>query len=206
MRGKYIVIEGSDGTGKSTQVKLLRSRLQAEGVSSIEFHEPEGTPVTDAIRTIIKDGTLARDSITNLLLFTAARHEIWKHASQSLSEGTWVISSRNYFSTLAYQGYGEGVDRTLILRTTQEFTDSTYMKPDLAVILTLTNEEERRTRIQQRGELHPDTFESRDATFQAAVKQGYLDIARDKGLSIIASEQTPNAITEQIYELIRKIR
>ena len=60
-RGKYIVIEGHDGTGKSTQVGLIREKLAADGINSIEFHEPQGSPIADEIRTVIKNGALERD-------------------------------------------------------------------------------------------------------------------------------------------------
>ena len=203
MGGKYIVIEGSDGTGKSTQVQLLREKLKTKGIDSIEFHEPEGAPIADEIRTIIKNGQLPRDGQTNLLLFTAARHEIWKHAEQKLKEGIWVVAARNYFSTLAYQGYGEGLSLELIRETTRTFTSKTYMTPDLAVILSLDDENERERRIKSRGELEkPDTFESKSAGFQAAVKNAYLTIAKEHNLQIISANQTPDEITQQIWSLL----
>lgn len=203
-RGKYIVIEGHDGTGKSTQVGLIREKLAAQGIESIEFHEPQGSPIADEIRTVIKNGALERDGKTNLLLFTAARHEIWKHAQEELAQGTWVVAARNYFSTLAYQGYGEGLALELITSTTAQFTDELYMKPDLAVILTLEDQEERIKRISQRGKLNtPDTFESRNEQFQSAVEQGYLDIAKKYELPTISASQSKEAIAEQIYQLIK---
>lgn len=203
MRGKYIVIEGSDGTGKSTQVQLLREKLKEQGINSIEFHEPEGAPIADEIRRVIKNGELPRDGQTNLLLFTAARHEIWKRARQELENGTWVIAARNYFSTLAYQGYGEGLDLDLILETTEKFTDETYMNPDVAVILSLDDETERKRRISERGELAaPDTFESKNSDFQTTVKDAYVKIARQRNLPIISASQTPKEILAQIYALL----
>lgn len=203
-RGQYIVIEGHDGTGKSTQVGLLREKLTERGIESIEFHEPEGAPIANEIRTIIKNGALPRDGQTNLLLFTAARHEIWKQAQEKLAKGTWIVASRNYFSTLAFQGYGEGLDIELIRKTTRMFTDEVYMKPDVAVILSLDDENERKKRITQRGELeNPDTFESKDATFQQAVKNGYLKIADEYNLPVISALQTPEETTRQIYSLLR---
>lgn len=201
-RGKYIVIEGSDGTGKSTQVALLRKELAKQGIKSVEFHEPEGTPIANEIRTIIKNGSLPRDAATNLLLFTAARHEIWQNAQEKLKKGVWVIAARNYFSTLAYQGYGEGLDLGLIEETTRKFTDETYMRPDVAVILSLDDETERSKRITQRGELAtPDTFESKNNDFQEAVKNGYLEIAKERGLPVISATGAPEEITAQIYSL-----
>ena len=203
-RGKYIVIEGHDGTGKSTQVGLIREKLAADGINSIEFHEPQGSPIADEIRTVIKNGALERDGKTNLLLFTAARHEIWKHAQAELDKGNWVVAARNYFSTLTYQGYGEGLDLELITSTTALFTNELYMQPDLAIILTLKDEQERAKRISQRGVLDtPDTFESRSEAFQTAVEQGYLAIAKEYSLPIISASQPKEAIASQIYQLIR---
>lgn len=205
-KGKYIVIEGHDGTGKSTQVGLLRDRLSEQGVGSIEFHEPQGTPTADAIRTIIKNGTLPRDSQTNLLLFTAARHEIWKEARKALDRGIWVVAARNYYSTLAYQGYGEGLDPELIISITRQFTDDMYITPDLAVILTLDDEMERERRISERGTLQtPDTFEARDIVFQSAVKNGYRAIAKKQGLPLIAAEQPVADIADAIYALVERL-
>jgi dTMP kinase len=201
MRGKYIVIEGGDGTGKSTQVQLLRSRLTTRGIDSIEFHEPQGTPIADEIRTIIKNGNLPRDGRTNLLLFTAARHEIWQQAREALEKGIWVVAARNYFSTLAYQGYGEGLDLDLITSITEQFTDKTYMSPDLAIILTLDDETERKKRIGQRGALeNPDTFESREMSFQQALQQGYLKIAQERGLEVISAAQPPEEVCTLIEQ------
>lgn len=199
-RGKYVVIEGHDGTGKSTQVKLVRERLANLGVESVEFHEPEGTPISNRIRTIIKDATLDRDPITNLLLFTAARHEIWNRARREMALGTWVVNSRNYFSTLAYQGHGEGLDLALIEETTRRFTDDDYMQPDLAVILSLEDKAERQRRIDERGALAvPDTFESKGGGFQQAVNDGYLAIAHERHLPVISALGTPKAICEEIF-------
>ncbi len=204
-RGKYIVIEGHDGTGKSKQVEFLREKLALDGIDSIEFHEPEGAPIADEIRTIIKNGSLERDAETNLLLFTAARHEIWRQrARPTLALGKWVVASRNYFSTLAYQGYGEGLDLELITNITRQFTDELYMSPDVAIVLSLDDEEERARRIGNRGELEtPDTFESKDTAFQSSVQAAYLAIAKERNLPVIAAGQTIDAITEQIYALVK---
>lgn len=198
-RGKYIVIEGADGTGKSTQLSLLAKYLGSKGVDYIEFSEPEGTPISDEIRTVIKNGTLERSAQTNLLLFTAARHEIWKRrAIPALEAGKWVIASRNYFSTLVYQGYGEGLDLQLITDVTRTFTNERYMKPDIAIILSLPEHTTRMQRIGKRGDLkHPDTFESRDEDFQDKLHFGYLEIAKTENLPVVdASQSIENTFTE----------
>lgn len=202
--GKYIVIEGNDGTGKSTQVGIIRKKLAEQGISSVEFHEPAGVPVADEIRTIIKNGELARDGETNLLLFTAARHEIWKHAQQQLKLGTWVVAARNYYSTLAYQGYGEGLNLALIEGTTRTFTNDAYMDPDVAVVLTLDGEQ-RESRIALRGEIEKrDTFESREVSFQNRVNEGYEAIAKQRQLPIIDASRTISAVNEDIWSIVSK--
>lgn len=202
-QGKYIVIEGHDGTGKSTQVGLLRDRLSEQGIGSIEFHEPQGTPIADAIRTVIKNGSLPREPETNLLLFTAARHEIWKQAETMLEQGIWVIAARNYYSTLAYQGYGEGLDLDLITSLTEQFTNKRYMNPDHALILTLDDHNERQHRIGNRGKIaHPDTFESRDAGFQNAVGNAYLAIAKERNLPCIDANRPVADIADEIFSLV----
>ncbi len=203
--GKYIVIEGNDGTGKSTQVEKIRERLATHDIDSIEFHEPAGTPIADEIRTIIKNGELARDSMTDLLLFTAARHEIWQEANIKLKMGIWVVAARNYYSTLAYQGYGDGLDPGLIEETTEMFTSQRYMQPDLAVILNL-QDRERETRIAQRGELEKlDTFESRDSDFQDSVNDGYLKVAKSLDIDIIDANRPIPTVTDEIWRRVTRL-
>ena len=202
--GKYVVIEGHDGTGKSTQVGIVRQKLKEHGIDSVEFHEPEGTPIADAIRTVIKNGELPRDGTTNLLLFSASRHDIWfRRALPALAEGKWVIASRNYYSTLAYQGYGEGLDRELISTITRAATDDQYLHPDIAMILSMNSESERKKRIAARGELEkPDTFESKGDEFQAKVNHGYTEIAKSHSLPVVSASQDINKVTESVWNII----
>jgi len=207
VEGKYIVIEGHDGTGKSTQVKNIRSKLLERGIESIEFHEPAGNPMADAIRDILKNGNLRRDAETNLLLFTAARHELLNQkATPALKMGKWVVTARNYYSTLAYQGYGEGLDLDLIKKITRQFTNERYIEPDISIILDLDDENKRTQRIGNRGELeNPDNFESKDSSFQTKVRLGYLAIAEEFKLPIVSASPAPEIVTENIWQYIEPL-
>jgi dTMP kinase len=202
--GKYVVIEGHDGTGKSTQVSLIRQKLAEVNIQSIEFHEPAGSPIADAIRNVIKNGNLDRDAMTNLLLFSAARHDIWqKRAVSKLNNGVWVVASRNYYSTLAYQGFGEGLDLGLIESITRQSTDENYMNPDIALILDLDDETERTKRIGVRGNLrHPDTFESKSDAFQSKVRNAYLKIAKSRDIPVVSANQTITKMTNDLWSYI----
>lgn len=206
-RGKYIVIEGNDGTGKSTQVERLEQRLLAEGIESIQIHEPDGTPISARLRAIIKDGTLERDGLTNILLFTAARHENWRQwIEPALTAGKWVLSARNWISTVAYQGYGENADISKIESLTREFVSESYMTPDLELVLTLEDENARRGRIDERGELErPDTFESRSSDFQSKVNDGYIDFAKKKGLDTIDASRDIDTVEQDIWQKVLEI-
>lgn len=205
MRGKYIVIEGQDGTGKSTQVDLLAARLKVIGINSVTFHEPDGVAIASEIRTVIKNGSLERSALTNLLLFSACRRENWLQAGkQALEKGTWVLSARDYTSTLVYQGLVEGLDLDLIEQITLQATDEQYVNPDHRVILDILDEAERERRIKERGDLkNPDTFESRDENFQQGILAGYRKIAGDKNIPIVSAVGTPDAISDQIWSIVK---
>lgn len=212
-RGKYIVVEGNDGTGKSPQIERLTNYLNSIGHEAIMIEEPgsddpdRSTPVANSLRNIIKDGSLNRDPKINLELFSAARRELWQQKiAPALGRGSCVLSARNYLSTLAYQGKGEGLSEELILGKTRLFTDLHYMSPDMMVILTLQNEEERAARISAHGALvQPDTFESKDVEFQARVNQAYLDIARERNIPTIDGAQTIDQIQDQLRQLVGRI-
>ena len=192
-QGQYIVIEGNDGTGKTTQLELLAKYLSSLGRRVEVVEEPgsddpaKSTPVANCLRQLIKDSQLERSAEINLALFSAARRELWQHKiSPALDSGTTVLSSRNFISTLAYQGYGEGLDVAHIRQVTELFTSERYMNPDYTIILALDDETERIRRISQRGEPEcPDTFESRDGAFQCRVNQAYRDIASQCDLPIV---------------------
>jgi dTMP kinase len=203
-RGKYVVIEGGDGTGKTTQADILQQHLESQGQKVIHIKEPGGSPVAEAIRSVILDGTLERTPMTNILLFTANRHELWHSTIKpALEEGTWVISTRNYWSTLAYQGYGEGMSASIINAITATFTDKEYMNPDYSIMLTLDDINTSRQRVQERGALEkPDPFESRDFMFQQRVINGYSHIAKTYNLPTISATQSIEKVASDIKQLL----
>lgn len=203
-RGKYIVIEGTDGTGKSTQAERIAARLEERGFETVQFHEPDGVEIASHIRTVIKDGSLARSAFTNVLLFSAARRENWLQIGKPfLARGGWIVSARDYTSTLVYQGLGEGLPLEDVERITQQATDDEYMNPDYRVILDINDEAERARRISERGMLeNPDTFESRDDDFQQRIIQGYRKIAALKNIPVVSANQPINAITDEIWDII----
>lgn len=213
-RGRYIVIEGNDGTGKSTQIRLLQTYFQKQGYSVVTIEEPGGgsaptTPAARYLRAVIKNRRLQRDPEINLALFSAARRELWQHSiAPALERDAVVLAARNYLSTLAYQGYGEGLDLDHIRETTALFTGARYMAPDHIVVLTMNDDAERKRRLAERSSsVRLDAFESRADDFQYRVNNGYAALARDMALPVVECiapdhRKTPAEIQAEILRII----
>lgn len=200
--GLYIVIDGQDGTGKTTQVNKLADAIKKEIAAGkknknanpnhftdvVIINEgawtDSGLPATDAIDAVIKSRDFAVDNMANILLFTAARRELWvKKIWPCLKRNGVVISSRNWWSTLAFQAYGGQIDSFDIERVTRDFLPERYIKPDLGIILTL-DDQERVRRQSERGE-KADVFDTQPDSFQSRVNRGYETIARNFDIPIV---------------------
>lgn len=205
-RGMSIVIEGNDGTGKSTLVHNLAHQLTSQyGIESYIIDEPDGEDsICHEIRTLIKNGTVARTPKVNVLLFAASRAQSYVRGNEALNAGKWLLKARDKTSTEVYQGIGEGVDIDDINTIMRFATDEAYMSPDLRVILT-ASDQTRRERIAQRGELKtPDTFEMRTGAFQEKLSQGYDYIASRDHLPTINAEQSQEAMLDDMLTLLRQ--
>lgn len=196
----YIVIEGQDGTGKSTQVRLLKEYFEKQNKEVVVMDEPDGDlPQAHDLHDMILTRGYDLEPLTNVLLFTAARVELWrKIAEPVLKRGGIVISARNYWSTLAYQGYGEGVSRSKIIRLTKDSLPEKYFKPDFGFILT-ASDKVRLERQKGRGKIK-ETFEAKSNEFQQKVNNAYPKIAKEFNLKIIDASGT----IEEIFEDIKR--
>jgi dTMP kinase len=132
-RGLFVTFEGGEGAGKSTQVNLLRGRLEAAGRRVINLREPGGTPLGEELRQLLLNSTNIATT-TELLLFLAARSElVQKVIKPALDGGIDVICDRFIDSTAAYQGYGRKLDLGLIATLNKAAIDG--YRPDLTVLL-----------------------------------------------------------------------
>lgn len=198
----YIVVEGQDGTGKSTQARLLKEYYEKQGKTVVVMDEPDGDlPQAHDIHDLIlvrgKDYNM--EPMTNALLFTAARYELWKKlAEPALKNGNIVISARNWWSTLAYQGYGEGVSKSKIIKLTHEALPDKYVNPDKGFILTVSDEV-RLSRQGNRGKSQ-ETFEAKPDDFQQRVNAAYIKIAKDFNIKTIDAFGT----IEEVFNLIKQ--
>lgn len=209
--GKYLVIEGNDGTGKSTQVDLLAAWLRERGREVVVIEEPgsddaaKTTPIANEYRRVLKDDRFKLDPEVNVLLFSAARRELWFHKIEpALQRGAVVLSSRSYLSTLVYQGYGEGVIEDTIISMTKRFTHERYMNPDFVVVL-FADDQTRQRRIAERGITEAvDSFESRNDAFQKKINDGYQTVAKTHNIPLILAERSPTDVHQHILQEISK--
>lgn len=180
-RGIFITFEGPEGSGKSTQIRLLADRLTASGHPILLTREPGGTPSGEAIRRLLQhDSTDENMSArTEVLLFCASRAQLVEQVIQpSLASGTCVLCDRFTDSTLAYQGYGRGfpVDA---LKTLNTFATGGLI-PDLTILLDIPCEEGfNRLAARHKAQNHAagDRIERAERSFHERVRQGYLDLA-----------------------------
>ena len=198
----YIVIEGQDGTGKSTQAELLKKHFEEQGKQVVMLEEPDGDlPQAHDLHDMILTRGYNLEPLTNVLLFTAARVELWKKIAEPvLKNGGVVISARNYWSTLAYQGYGEGVSRNKIIRITKDLLPEKYVHPDYGFILVVPDKV-RLARQKNRGKA-TETFEKKPSEFQQKVNAAYPKIAKEFNLQIVDASATIDEIFTKLLSYI----
>jgi dTMP kinase len=178
MKGKFIVLEGPDRCGKSTQAKLLLNAVIESGRDAVLTREPGGTRTAEEIRQVVLDPKLDVRPMAELLLYEASRAQ---HTQEkiipALEEGKIVICERYTMSTSAYQGYGRGIDLGTI--DTLNKIATLGLVPDLTLVFLMSDKY-----FTQRGEyLYSDRLEQEDLSFRKKMRQGYLEMI----------EQTPNA-------------
>lgn len=169
--GTFIVIEGGDGAGKSTQVRLLSRRLAREGYHVVTAREPGGSALGETVRRWLKTRP-GLTPLTELFLFSAARAQLVEEViAPALADEGILVCDRFTASTLAYQGYGRGLALDLIRRLNQAATRG--IQPDLTVFLEVPIEA---GLARKAGEAR-DNFESEALEFHRRVREGYLALA-----------------------------
>ncbi len=196
LKGKLIAFEGIDTSGKSTQARRLVKRLIEAGHSVVSTGEPGGTPIGESVRSIL----LSRQHesllpFSELLLFIVSRaqntHEVIVPA---LQEGKTVVASRYRMSSVAYQGYGRGIDLDLIRNLNE--TAANGLHPDVTFLIDIPAEV-----AIQRKTTEQDRIEIESMEFHRRVRQGFLELAEgDPNAIVIDGDRSPDEITEDVAQ------
>ncbi|MFA5345273.1 MAG: dTMP kinase [Candidatus Omnitrophota bacterium] len=201
MKGKFITFEGSEGCGKSTQSRLLFEYLKAKGKRVIYLREPGATKISEKIRDILLDaknqGIVPE---TEMLLYMAARSQIVVEVIKpALKKGINVICDRFLDSTLAYQGYGLGMDIDLIKKVGKFTTGG--ITPDLTLFLDLAVK-----RGLKHREACLDRIEMRSVKYHLRVRNGYLKLAKQepKRIKVVKVEKDKAETQLKIRDLVEK--
>ncbi len=201
-RGRFLSIEGIDGSGKTTTINRLAEAIEADGYDLLILREPGGTAVGERVRSILLDEAHAgMDGLCELFLFAAARAELTaKVIRPKLDAGSVVICDRFIDSTVAYQGYGRGVDREQIQRINEVATGG--LKPDRTFLLDLDPAVASK-RLAGRTDQAQDRLDQEDMSFRRSVREGYLALADSEPERIVRIDA--NRSTDEVVSEILKV-
>ena len=194
LRGKFIVVEGVDGVGKSTQVALVARALGGLGLAVVATREPGGSELGEKVRDLLNNETGISPIAECLLMSSARAQHCADLIAPALTRGDWVISDRFTGSFYAYQGYGRGVDLQT-LRTLSELATGA-LEPDLVVLLSAGGSEGYRDLDLS------DRFESLGYSFYQRVREGFIELAREPKWVSVDSHGPVDEITQRIVSVI----
>ncbi len=197
MSARFIVLEGGEGSGKSTQVALLSAWLEEMGVAHVVTREPGGTVVGEAVRSVVLARTdLEMPAESELFLYLTSRAAFVRDVVRpALAAGNVVIADRFDLSTLAYQGYGRGLPVGEVRRAIALATGG--LEPDLTILLDLPVEEG--AARQRRNDAIPDRIEQEGDAFLRRVRDGYLALAAEEPrVRVVSGLGAPETVQARI--------
>ncbi|MER3448407.1 MAG: dTMP kinase [Chloroflexota bacterium] len=206
--GLFIVFEGPEGSGKSTQLRLLYRRLRRAGLDVVCTREPGGTPLGERLRRLLKGmpGSESLVAEAELFLFLAARAQLVRAVIRpALAEGRVVLCDRYSPSTIAYQAYGRGLPLAQVTEADRLATGGLW--PDLVVLLDLPVE----VGLARRGRREADRFEAEELEFHRRVRAGYLESARagETGFAgrwlVLDAQAPPRELARKVWACVREL-
>lgn len=204
----FITFEGGEGTGKSTQALILADVLKKNGVNVLLTREPGGSPGAEIIRNLLVTGSADRwANMSEVLLMYAARADHWVNTIEpALASGAWVLCDRFADSTVAYQGYGRGVDLDFLKVLYKHVVGDVF--PDITFVFDLdVCEGIKRANARMEGHTVVEArFEAMDMDFHKRIRAGFLEIAKNhsKRCTVLQADAHPKVIHQQIIDILQK--
>lgn len=201
--GKFIVFEGPDGAGKSTVLKEIVGRLWARGIDCLATREPGGTREGQLLRQLLLQPEYNWCGEAETFLYCADRvQHVRSLIMPALAAGKIVLSDRYYYSTLAYQGYGRGKDLDFLRQINQMATLG--LEPDLVLLFDIDPSIGLMRVKQNRQGERLDRLEQEELAFHQRVRQGYLELAREKDWVIIDSSRELADVVELVWQNLQQ--
>lgn len=216
-RGKYIVLEGDEGAGKTTQLGLLREQLEDCGTTVEVVREPGGDPVAEQLREILKHSTHPISPLAEVFGFSMARANMLEYVVKpKLEAGVWVLTDRSVLSTWVYQGIARGLDDDHLYAHLYNFTNigeifknatllaTTAASPDLTLVIDIPLEVSQQ-RMASRGKVS-DRFESAGEDFRRKVNAAYHRYAKSTWkMQGVNGNQSVNAVHQEIWKHVNPL-
>ena len=200
--GRFIVLDGPEGSGKTTQVQRLVARLREAGRQATAVRDPGSTPVSERIREVLLDKRLPEmHARTELFLYMASRAEMVARIVRPLLEGGLVVvCDRFVSSSVAYQGFAGGIEPTLIWEMGRVATGG--VEPDLTIILDVDVETGMARLRRER-----DRIESKDRAYHEKVREGFLAMARERPdrFVVVDASRSPEAVARDIDAAVKRV-
>lgn len=200
----YIALDGPDGCGKTTQLKMLAACLEANGISAVSIREPGQTAGGAEIRSVLLTGAANKlEGMTEAFLFSADRCQTSREVTvPALEAGKWVISDRSFLTTTVYQGHARGLPLEKLEQLHQLAIGG--VRPDLQIVLNVSAEVGLARKGKQLVKGVEDRFESMGEAFQNAVREGFKAEAEKRhNVVIVDASGTPEEVHEKILDVIR---
>jgi dTMP kinase len=204
--GILITFEGPDGCGKSTQAQRLTQFLKRHKFSVVQTREPGGTPFAEVLRECLLNPRYCVPPLAELLLFEAIRaHHLQQKILPALKKGQVVVCDRYTDSTCAYQGYGRGLDLSMIHTLNQIATQG--IVPQLTLVLDISGNEGFKRIKNQRAHKAKDRMEQEAVAFHNRVRNGYLALAKQdpKRIKVISGVGTISEVHQRVVSLVKTL-
>jgi dTMP kinase len=200
VNGRLITLEGGEGAGKSTQARMLADALCVLGLPVLRTREPGGAPGAELLREILLSGRIDWSGAAETMLHVAARMEhVARTIRPAIEAGTWVVCDRFHDSTMAYQGYGLGVDRGMIAA----LGGMVGIVPDLTLVLDVPREIAQ-ARLRKRGGAD-DRYERLNDAFHQRVNEGFREIAAQARCVLVDAALEQNAVHAAVMTAVQRL-